>query len=80
MKRCLLFILTISLLSPNLWAQTFDWDATLRKYWKARGRLIGDEYNRNIYKGLMVIGGQAGVSLPAEQRIQAVVYFKNVAL
>ena len=30
------------------------------KYWKARGRLIGDENNRDQHNGFMVVGGEAG--------------------
>lgn len=68
MKRMLCLLISFHVLCSTLQAQTFDWDATLRKYWKARGRLIGDENNRNIYNGFLVVGDQAGMSLPAEQR------------
>ena len=38
------------------------------KYWKLRGRLTGDENNRNVYNGFMVIGDDKGESLIADTR------------
>lgn len=31
----------------------FDLTTGLRKYWKTRGRLVGDPYNRDIYNGFI---------------------------
>ena len=34
------------------------------RYWKARGRLVGDEYNRDQHNGFMVVGDKPGMSIP----------------
>lgn len=38
------------------------------KYWKLRGRLIGDENNKDVYNGFMTVGSGAGMSIPSEIR------------
>lgn len=38
------------------------------KYWKLRGRLTGDENNRDQYNGFLVVGQNNGEGIPAVQR------------
>ncbi len=38
------------------------------KYWKLRGRLTGDENNKDVYNGFMTVGDGNGKSIPAAQR------------
>lgn len=38
------------------------------KYWKLRGRLIGDENNRDSYNGFMTVGSDSGMSIPGASR------------
>ena len=52
------------LLSTNLLAQTLLQEVSNEmKYWKLRGRLIGDENNRDVYNGFGRVGEGAGMSL-----------------
>ena len=37
-------------------------------YWKIRGRLIGDDNNKDVYNGFMTVGSGAGMSIPSEKR------------
>ena len=56
----LLFILS----STNLIAQTLLQEVSNEmKYWKLRGRLIGDENNRDVYNGFGRVGEGVGMSL-----------------
>lgn len=38
------------------------------KYWKLRGRLTGDENNRDQYNGFLIVGQNNGEGIPAVQR------------
>jgi hypothetical protein len=38
------------------------------KYWKIRGRLIGDDNNKDVYNGFMTVGSGVGMSIPSEIR------------
>jgi hypothetical protein len=38
------------------------------KYWKLRGRLIGDDNNKDVYNGFITLGDGKGLSIPAVQR------------
>ena len=38
------------------------------KYWKLRGRLTGDENNRDQYNGFLLVGQNNGEGIPAVQR------------
>lgn len=64
-------ILTISLLlilnAPSQGQSSqYNLVRNYMKYWKARGWLIGDENNRDQRNGFMVVGGETGMSIPAE--------------
>ena len=60
---CLLLILNIPSQGQN---SQYNLVRNYMKYWKARGRLTGDENNRDQYNGFMVVGGETGMSIPAE--------------
>ncbi|MBK7692672.1 MAG: T9SS type A sorting domain-containing protein [Bacteroidetes bacterium] len=38
------------------------------KYWKLRGRLTGDDNNKDVYNGFMTVGSGTGMSIPSEIR------------
>ena len=42
--------------------------ANQMKYWKLRGRLTGDDNNKDVYNGFMQVGNGIGMSIPAASR------------
>ena len=55
----ILFVFLLVITGPYSYAQNYTAYNLINaymKYWKARGRLIGDENNRDQHNGFMVVG------------------------
>jgi hypothetical protein len=62
-------ILALVLLNWSLNAQTLEEFARNEMvYWKLRGRFTGDDNNKDVYNGFMIIGDGEGKSIPADKR------------
>ena len=69
MKEYIFFIIFI-ICTNSVYAQVpIDESAKNEmKYWKLRGRLIGDDNNKDVYNGFMTVGSGDGMSIPAATR------------
>lgn len=67
-KTILLITYIILNTSLSSFAQINELANNEMKYWKLRGRLIGDENNKGKYNGFMTVGSGDGKSIPAGQR------------
>lgn len=69
MKSKLITLLLILLSTSMSYAQALtEMAANEMKYWKLRGRFLGDQNNRDVYNGFVRIGTGTGMSIPAEIR------------
>ena len=68
----ILIILAFAILANSMvisaQPSTYDLAKNEMKYWKLRGRLIGDDNNKDVYNGFMTVGSGAGMSIPSEKR------------
>jgi hypothetical protein len=69
MKKLLLIFFSMNVWN-NIQAQYLTSEAAKleMKYWKLRGRLIGDDNNKDKYNGFMTVGEGKGMSIPGVSR------------
>ena len=77
MKNYFLILITFIISSiVNAQVPLTEIAANEYRYWKLRGRLTGDEKNRDVYNGFMFVGDGDGKSIPAG--IRNPTYGRNV--
>jgi hypothetical protein len=70
--KILFFIALIFYANFTFCQSQLDLATNEMKYWRLRGRLIGDDNNRDVYEGFLRIGPNAGMSMPAARKIPLV--------
>lgn len=70
MKKSIIFFV-LFICNLDLFSQTGldDFGRNELKYWKLRGRLTGDDNNKDVFNGFMTVGGGNGNSIPADLRM-----------